>query len=396
MLTKSIQTALLATALLGTSLGAQADTVKIGFVTTLTTPAAVIGEDMKHSVELALEHINGKMGGKAIEVIFEDDGFKPDIGKQKTDKLIKQDDVDFVAGYIWSHVLMASARPVLKANKFLISANAGPSQMAGKRCHENFFSTSWQNDQTPMAMGEHLSKQGVKSLYIMAPNYAAGKDMVKGMQSTFTGEIVGKDMTKWGADAQLDFSAELAKAKASGAEAIYAFYPGKAGGAFIKQYQQAGLRGIVDLYTVFTVDSIALPKLQSANLGGVLGSKMTQQWSPDLDNAANKRFVGDFLKKHGKYPSFYGAQAYDSIMLIKSAVDAVDSNMDDKDAVRAALMKADFDSVRGSFKFGNNHMPIQNFYLREVVKDDEGRWTTKVIATVYKDHQDPYAKDCKL
>ncbi|MGB1309744.1 MAG: ABC transporter substrate-binding protein [Leucothrix sp.] len=396
MLTNAMRATFLATTLFGTSLVVQADPVKIGFVTTLTTPAAVIGEDMKQSVELAMEHIDGKMGGKAIELIFEDDGFKPDIGKQKTDKLVKQDDVDFVAGYIWSHVLMASARSVLKADKFLISANAGPSQMAGKRCNQNFFSTSWQNDQTPMAMGEHLSQQGVKSLYIMAPNYAAGKDMVKGMESTFNGEIKGKDMTKWGADAQLDFSAELAKAKASGAEAIYAFYPGKAGGAFIKQYQQAGLRGIVDLYTVFTVDSIALPKLQKANLAGVLGSKMTQQWSPDLDNAANKKFVGDFLKKHGKYPSFYGAQAYDAIMLIKSAVDALDSKLDDKDAVRAALMKADFDSVRGNFKFGNNHMPIQNFYLREVVKDDDGRWTTKVVSTVYEDHQDPHAKDCKL
>ena len=343
-----------------------------------------------------MEHIDGKMGGKDIELIFEDDGFKPDVGKQKVDKLVKQDDVDFVAGFIWSHVLMASARPVLKADKFLISANAGPSQMAGKRCDPNFFSTSWQNDQTPMAMGEHLNQEGVKSIYIIAPNYAAGKDMVRGFESTFKGEVKGKDMTKWGADAQLDFSAELAKAKASGAEGIYAFYPGKAGGAFIKQYQQAGLRGIVDLYTVFTVDSISLPKLQSANLGAVMGSKATMQWSPDLDNAANKKFVGDFLKKHGKYPSFYGAQAYDSIMLIKSAVDAVDSNMEDKDAVRAALMAANFDSVRGNFKFGNNHMPIQNFYLREVAEDDEGRWTTKVVSTVYEDHQDPHAKDCAL
>ena len=396
MLSKSISTAFLATALMGTSLATQADAVKIGFITTLTTPAAVIGEDMKQSVELAMEHIDGKMGGKDIELIFEDDGFKPDVGKQKVDKLVKQDDVDFVAGFIWSHVLMASAKPVLDAEKFLISANAGPSQMAGKRCHQNFFSTSWQNDQTPMAMGEHLNQEGVESLYVIAPNYAAGKDMVKGLESTFKGEIKGKDMTKWGADAQLDFSAELAKAKASGAKAIYAFYPGKAGGAFIKQYQQAGLRGIVDLYTVFTVDSIALPKLQAANLGGVMGSKMTQQWSPDLDNAANKKFVGDFLKKHGRYPSFYGAQAYDSIMLIKSAVDAVDSNMEDKDAVRDALMAAKFDSVRGDFKFGNNHMPIQNFYLREVAKDDEGRWTTKVVSTVYEGHQDPHAKDCKL
>ena len=395
MITRTIRTLLIASAVAVTG-AAQAESVKIGFVTTLTTPAAVIGEDMKNSVELALEHIGNKMGPLDVELIMEDDGFKPDIGKQKTDKLVKQDDVDFVAGYIWSHVLLASAKSVLDADKFLISANAGPSQIAGKRCHKNFFSTSWQNDQTPMAMGEHLNQKGVKSLYVMAPNYAAGKDMVNGVERTFKGNILGKDMTKWGADAQLDFSAELAKAKASGAEAIFVFYPGKAGGAFIKQYQQAGLQGTMDLYTVFTVDSIALPKLQAAGLTGVLGSKNTQEWSPDILNKANQRFVGDYLKKHGKYPSFYGAQAYDSIMLIKSAVEKVGGDLSDKDAVRAALKSADFDSVRGKYSYGNNHMPIQNFYLREVVEDDQGRWTTKIVSAVYTNHQDIYAKDCKM
>ncbi|UCH38920.1 MAG: ABC transporter substrate-binding protein [Gammaproteobacteria bacterium] len=392
---KLIRTAIIASAIAVTG-AAQADSVKIGFITTLTTPAAVIGEDMKNSVELAMEHIGGKMGPLDVELIMEDDGFKPDVGKQKTDKLVKQDDVDFVVGYIWSHVLLASAKSVLDADKFLISANAGPSQIAGKRCHKNFFSSSWQNDQTPMAMGEHLNQKGVKSLYVMAPNYAAGKDMVRGVESTFTGKVLGKDMTKWGADAQLDFSAELAKAKASGAEALFVFYPGKAGGAFIKQYQQAGLQGTMDLYTVFTVDSIALPKLQAGGLSGVLGSKNTQQWSPDILNAANQRFVGDYLKKHGKYPSFYGAQSYDAIMLINSAIQKVNGNLNDKDALRAALMEADFDSVRGKYSYGNNHMPIQNFYLREVVEDDQGRWTTKIVSTVLTNHQDPYAKDCKM
>jgi len=395
MLIKTIRTVCIAAAIAVTG-AAHAAEVKIGFVTTLTTPAGVIGEDMKNSVELALEHIGNKMGNLDVVLIMEDDGFKPDIGKQKTDKLVKQDDVDFVAGYIWSHVLLASAKSVLDADKFLISANAGPSQMAGKRCDKNFFSTSWQNDQTPMAMGEYLNQVGVKSIYVMAPNYAAGKDMVRGVESTFKGEIKGKDLTKWGADAQLDFSAELAKAKASGAEAIFVFYPGKAGGAFIKQYQQAGLQSVMPLYTVFTVDSIALPKLQAGGLSGVLGSKNTQEWSPDMDNAVNQRFVTDYLKKHGKYPSFYGAQAYDSILLIKSAVEATGGNLKDKDALRAALKAADFDSVRGRFTYGNNHMPIQNFYLREVVEDSAGRWTTKIVSTVYENHQDPYAAQCKM
>ncbi len=395
MLTKTIRTAFIAIAILATG-AAQATSVKIGFITTLTTPAGVIGEDMKNSVELALEHIDYKMGPLAVQLIMEDDGFKPDIGKQKTDKLVKQDDVDFVVGYIWSHVLLASMKSVTDADKFLISSNAGPSQIAGNRCHPNFFSTSWQNDQTPMAMGEYLNQQGVKSIYVMAPNYAAGKDMVKGVETTFKGKVLGKDLTKWGADAQLDFSAELAKAKASGAEALYVFYPGKAGGAFIKQYQQAGLQGTMPLYSVFTVDSIALPKLQAAGLTGVLGSKNTQQWSPDILNAANQRFVSDYLARHGRYPSFYGAQSYDAIMLINSAVEKVNGNLKDKDALRAALKAADFESVRGRYSYGNNHMPIQNFYLREVVTDSEGRWTTKIVAKVFDNHQDPHAKKCKM
>ncbi len=373
-----------------------AETVKIGFVTTLTTPAAVIGTDMKDAANLAMAHIGRKMGGKPVELIFEDDGFRPEGGKQKADKLVKQDDVHFVTGFIWSHVLLAARKPVLDAGKFLISANAGPSLVAGRLCHKNFFSTSWQNDQTPMAMGEVLNQKGVESLYLMAPNYAAGKNMVAGVKRTFKGEIKGIDFTKWGKSAQLDFSAELAKAKASGAEAIWVFYPGKAGGAFIKQYQQAGLQGKVPLFTTFTVDAIALPKLQAAKLSGVLGSENTQQWSPDMDNAANKKFVGDFKAEHGRYPSFYAAQAYDAIMLIKSAVDAVKGDLSDQDGMREAMKAAKFSSVRGPYTYGKNHMPIQNFYLRKVVEDSDGNWTTVITKTVYKDHQDVYAEECKM
>ncbi|MGB7301511.1 MAG: ABC transporter substrate-binding protein [Burkholderiaceae bacterium] len=373
-----------------------ADKVKIGFVTTLTTGAGAIGKDMQNAANLAMEHIGGKMGGLPAEIIFEDDGFKPEIGKQQTDKLVKQDKVDFVTGFIWSHVLLASSRSVLGQGPFLISANAGPSQLAGKDCNKDFFSTSWQNDQTTMAMGEVLNQEGVKSLYVMAPNYAAGKNMVAGVERTFKGKIVGKDMTKWGKDAQLDFSAELAKAKASGADGLFIFYPGKAGPAFIKQYQQAGLRGKLPLYSTFTIDALALPRLQDAKMDGVMGAKFTQFWSPDLQNAANQKFVAHFKAQYGTYPSFYAAQSYDAIMLIKSAVDAVKGDMSNKDGLRNALKAANYDSVRGKYTVGNNHFPIQNFYLREVVADKDGAWTTKTVKTVFKNHQDPYAKDCKM
>ncbi len=385
--------ALLVCALPGTSL---ADSVKIGFVTTLTTGAAVIGNDMRDAVNLAVENLNGKMGDLDIEVIFADDGFKPETGKQVTDKLVKSDDVDFVAGYIWSHVLLASQKSVLNADKFLVSANAGPSQLAGKLCHRDFFSTSWQNDQTPMAMGAVLSQRGISKLYVMAPNYAAGKNMVAGVERTFNGEIVGKDLTKWGKDAQLDFSAELAKAKASGADALFVFYPGKAGGAFMKQYEQAGLADKLPLYTVFTVDAISLPKLQQANMKAVLGSLTTGFWGPGLKTPQNARFVEGFLNKYGRYPSFYAAQSYDSIFLINSAVEAVGGNLQDRDGMRAAMEKADFPSVRGSFSYGANHFPIQNFYLLEVVADGDGNWTTEIRSTVFENHQDAYVADCRL
>lgn len=373
-----------------------ADKVKIGFVTTLTTPAGVLGQDMKDAADLALEHLGGKMGGLPVEMLYEDDQFKPEVGKQVTDKLVQQDNVDFVTGYIWSHVLLASKKSVLDAGKFLISANAGPSQLAGKECDKNFFAASWQNDQTPMALGEVLNKAGIKKVYVMAPNYAAGKDMVSGVQRTFKGEVVGQDLTKWGADPQLDFSAELAKVKASGAEALWVFYPGKAGPALIKQFEQAGLVGQIPLYSVFTIDAVSLPRLQQAGLKAVLGSKFTQFWDPTLDNETNKKFVADFRAKYNRYPSFYAAQSYDAINLINSAVVAVGGDLANMDGMRAAMEKADFPSVRGKFTFGKNHFPIQNFYLREAVADADGNWTTKVVDTVLENHQDPHAAECGM
>ncbi len=370
-----------------------AEKIKIGFVTTLTTPAAVIGKDMQKAVELALEHIGHKMGPLDVEVIYGDDGFKPQIGKQKTEKLIKDDKVDIVAGFIWSHVLLASKNVVLDAGKILISANAGPSQLAGKGCHKNFFNVSWQNDQTPMALGEVLNQKGVKSLYVLAPNYAAGKNMVSGVERTFKGKIVGKDMTKW--PTQIDWAAEFTKVKAVKPDAVFTFYPGKHGPAFIKQYKQAGLSNI-PLYSVYTIDSIALPRMQKAKMEGVMGTYMTQFWAPDMKVAQNKRFVSGFKEKYGTYPSFYAAQSYDAIFLIKDAVEEVKGKIENVAAMRKAMENTKFPSVRGDFKFGNNHFPVQNFYLRQVVKDSDGNWTTAVRDAVYKNHRDPYAKDCKM
>lgn len=369
---------------------AGAEKVKIGFVSTFTGGVGVIGKDMRNAFELALDHMGRKMGPLDVEVIYEDDTFKPDVGKQKTEKLVKRDRVNFVTGYIWSHVLLASYKSVIGKGPFLISANAGPSQIAGKLCSEDFFSTSWQNDQTPMAMGEVMNQAGIKNVYVMAPNYAAGKNMVTGFKSTFKGNIVGEDMTKF--PSQVDFSAELAKIRAAKPDAVFIFYPGKFGAQYFKQYHQAGLNGKIPLYSVFTVDGISAPRLKDL----AVGSLMTQFWSPDLDNAANRKFVSGFKKKYGSFPSFYAAQSYDAANLIASAVKAVNGDLTNKAGMRSAMEKVSYASVRGSYRYGNNHFPIQNFYLRQAIKNSAGEYTVKVIKTVLKDHQDPYAKDCKL
>ena len=369
---------------------AQQKSIKIGFVSTFSGPAATIGNDMRNSFELALDHMGRKMGGLPVEVIYEDDAQKPEVGKQKTDKLIESDKVDFIAGYIWSNVLLASLKPIVDSKTFLVIANAGPSQVAGELCSPTVFSTSWQNDQTPQAMGLYMNTKGVKSVYLIGPNYAAGKDMLAGVASTFKGKVIGQELTTW--PTQLDFSAELAKAKAAKPDAIFVFYPGKAGVQFLAQYAQSGLKGAIPLYTAFTIDETTLP-LQKELALGVPGA---QEWVNDLPNDANKKFVADYRKKYnGTRPSFYGAQSYDAANLIASAVTSLKGDLSDKAKLTAELKKANFKSVRGDFKFGNNHVPIQNFYLQDVVKEGDD-YVLKTAATIVKNSQDNFAAKCPM
>jgi branched-chain amino acid transport system substrate-binding protein len=364
--------------------------VKIGFVSTFSGPTAVIGNDMRNSFELALDHLGRKMGGKPVEVIYEDDQQKPEVGVQKSQKLVESDKVDFIIGYIWSNVLLASLKPVVDSQTFLISANAGPSQIAGEQCSPYFFSTSWQNDQTPQAMGTYMTQKGVKTAFLIGPNYAAGKDMLTGVRTTFKGQVIGEELTKW--PDQLDFSTELSKVRAAKPEAVFVFYPGAAGVQFLTQYAQSGLKGQIPLYTAFTVDAITLP-LQKDLALGVPGA---QEWVNDLPNDANKKFVADFRAKHKNYPSFYGAQSYDAANFVNSAVVAVNGDLTKKDAMRAEMRKANYASVRGPYKYGNNHFPIQNFYLQDVVKDAEGNLTLKTVATIVKDSQDQFHEKCPM
>jgi branched-chain amino acid transport system substrate-binding protein len=369
---------------------AQEKTVKIGFISTFSGPPAAIGNDMKNSFELGLDHLGRKLGGLPVEVIYEDDQLKPEVGVQKTQKLIESDKVDFIVGYIWSNVLLASLKPLVDSKTMTVVTNAGASQLAGELCSPYVFSTSWNNDQTPAAVGEYMNQKGVKTAFLMGPNYAAGKDMLAGVQTTFKGQILGQELTRW--PDQIDFSAELSKARDAKPDAIFAFYPGGIGVQFVTQYVQAGLKGQIPLYTAFIIDDLSLPRLKDLAVG-IPGA---QNWVNDLPNAANKKFVGDYKAKYNSSPSFYGAQAYDAVALLDTAVTAVKGDLSDKEGMRKEMEKADFKSVRGDFKFGNNHIPIQNFYLQDAVKNDDGSYALHTVATIVKDDQDKFHDKCPM
>jgi branched-chain amino acid transport system substrate-binding protein len=376
-------------ALAAGSASAQEKSVKIGFISTFSGPTAVIGNDMKNAFELGLDHLGRKLGGLPVQVIYEDDMQKPEIGVQKTQKLIESDHVNFVVGYIWSNVLLASLKPLVDSKTMTVDTNAGASQLSGELCSPYVFSTSWNNDQTPEAMGLYMNQKGIKKVFLIGPNYAAGRDMLAGVKLTYKGEVVGEELTRW--PDQLDFSAELSKARAAKPDAIFVFYPGRAGVQFITQYVQAGLKGQIPLYTVFTIDELSLPLLKDLAIG-IPGA---QEWVNDLPNAANKKFVADYIEKYKKRPSFYGAQTYDAVGLINSAVTAVKGNLDDKEGMRKEMEKADFPSVRGHFRYGNNHIPIQNFYLQDAVKQGND-YVLKTVATIVENDQDKFHDKCPM
>jgi branched-chain amino acid transport system substrate-binding protein len=388
--TRTLLAGVIAAAFISTPALAQ-QKVKIGFITTLSGPTGAIGADMRNSVEMALDHLKRKVGGLDVEMIYGDDQFKPDVGTQVADEMLKKHQVNFVSGIIWSNIMLAVAPRVTGAGTFMIGTNAGPHQLAGEGCHELFFSTSWQNDQTPEAMGKYMQDAGIQDVYLMAPNYAAGKDMLTGFKRYFKGRIADEVYTKMG---QLDYQAELSQLRAKKPKAVFVFYPGGMGIQFLKQYSEAGLRGQFPLYSVYTVDELSIPAVKHA----ALGQLETRYWSQDMKNPVNEKFVGEYKKKHGRPPSFYGAQSYDGIMLIDSAVKAVKGNLADKKGMIAAMRKADFPSTRGKFKFGHNHFPIQNFYLLKTVAGASATAdpVMEIQQTVFKDHKDAYGSACKM
>lgn len=376
----------------GLSLGVAnaADTpVKIGMITTLSGGGASLGIDIRDGFDLAVKMRDGKLGGAATEIITVDDARKVGNAKQIVTRMLKQDNVDIVTGIVWSNLAMAVIPTVTKADKFYISTNAGPSALAGKGCDKNYFNVAYQNDNLHEAMGQYASDQGVKKAFILAPNYPAGKDSLTGFKRYFKGEIVGEVYTKLG---QVDYAAEIANLRAAKPDAVFFFLPGGMGINFVKQYNQAGLKETTPLYgPAFSFDEGILKAVGEA----ALGVHNSSQYSWDLDNDANKKFVQAFQAEYKRKPSLYAAQGYEAALLLDSAIAAVNGDMSNKDGFRDALKAAKFDSVRGKFKFGNNNHPIQDIYVREVVKSDTGV-TNKTVGPVFKDHVDAYAAMCKM
>src|SRR6266566_6924329 len=331
----------------------------------------------------------GKIGGLPAEILYGDDQFKPDVGRQVADEMMKRDKVDFLTGFIWSNVLLAVYQPVIQSGTILISANAGPHEIAGPSCAKNFFSASWQNDQTPEAMGKHMADQKMEDIYMIAPDYAAGRDMMAGFKRYFKGKVAAEVYTKFG---QSDYQVEISQIREANPKAVFVFLPGGMGIQFVKQYAQSGLREKIPLYSAFTIDETTLPAIGDA----ADGNYEVGFWSPDLDNPRNKEFVAAFRDKYHYYPAFYGAQSFDAITMIDRAVTAVKGNVADKPALIAALAKADFPSVRGAFKYNTNHFPIENFYLLRIAKDSDGNFVRRIQKVVFADHADAYAQECKM
>jgi branched-chain amino acid transport system substrate-binding protein len=364
--------------------------LKVGLITTLSGPAAVLGQQMRNGFQLAVKDMGGKLGGRDVDVIVQDDELKPDVAVGKVKALVDRDKVDFVVGPIFSNILVAIMKPVTESGAFLISPNAGTSNFAGKDCNPNFFVTSYQNNQNHEVMGKYATDAGLKKVFLMAPNYPAGKDSLAGFKAYYKGAIADEVYVPLG---QLDYSAELSRIAASGADAVFVFLPGGMGVNFVKQFRQAGLASKVKFLSAFTVDESTLPAQKDAALGFFGGAN----WAPDLDNPQSKKFVAGYEAAYGgAIPATYAFQAYDAALLIDGALKATGGKTADKDALRAALAKAPFTSLRGKFKFNTNHYPIQDFYQVQVVKRADGKFATSIVKKVFTDYSDPYAKDCKM
>jgi len=367
-----------------------ADRVKVGFISTLSGPNAAIGIDIRDGFNLAVKLAGGRLGGLPVEVLVADDQLNPDVAKQAADRMLKRDRVDFVTGTVFSNVVLAIAPQVLESKTFFIGPNAGPAQYTGAQCHPLFFVSSWPSEAYSEAAGQYMTERGFKNVIFLAPNYQGGKDANTGFKRFYKGRVADEMFTKLG---QLDYAAELAQIRAAKPEALYVFLPGGMGINFIKQFVAAGMSKDIQLVVPLwgsdqdIIRAVGDPMLGLFSVG---------HWTIDLDNAANRKFVAEFEKEYKRLPTGYAASGYDTALLLDSAIRKVKGNLENKEALRAAIKAADFRSVRGDFKFNTNQFPIQNYYLQVIGKAADGRIAHKTLGTVLANRGDAYVQDCKM
>ena len=367
-----------------------ADKVKIGFISTLSGPNAAIGMDIRDAFNLAIKLNGGRLGGLPAEVLVSDDQLKPENAKQIAERYLRLEKVDFITGPVFSNVVVAIAPDVIAAKTFFIAPNAGPALYSGAQCNPFFFVSSWPSEAYSEAAGQYVTSKGIRSVLFLAPNYVGGHDAANGFKRYYKGKLVDEMYTKLG---QLDYAAELSQIRAAKPEALYVFLPGGMGVNFIKQFVAAGMSTDIQLIVPLwgsdqdIIRAVGDPMLGLFSLG---------HWSPDMDNAANRKFVAEFQKAYNRLPTGYASTGYDTALLLDSAVRKVKGKIEDKDALRAALKAADFQSVRGSFKFGRNQFPVQDYYLQVVGKDPGGRIVHKTLGTVLNHRADAYGQDCKM
>jgi branched-chain amino acid transport system substrate-binding protein len=366
--------------------------VKIGLITTLSGPGGYLGADVRDAFQLAIEMQGGRLGDVPVRLLVEDDGFKPGTGKQIADKFLKTEKIKIFTGIIFSNILGATAPDILDAGAIYVSPNAGPSNFAGEDCHKNYWVVSWQNDSLHESAGQNATNLGYKRAFILAPNYQAGKDALAGFKRFFKGEIVGEVYTRLD---QTDYAPEMAQIRAAKPDVVFQFHPGGLGIAFARQYQQAGFLGSIPM-------AVAAPSMDSTILKAIgdaaIGVNVSYHWNSDFDNPANKAFMEAWHKKYGadRVPTFYASQGYDTALAIGAALKGVKGDLSNTDAFRAAMMSANFQSVRGAFKFDRNQHPIQDWFAGRVEKDANGKPVIKTISKILSNHGDAYAKNCKL
>ncbi|MER8387057.1 ABC transporter substrate-binding protein [Mesorhizobium sp. M1380] len=382
---------LLALSVVATTLSAAAaDAVKIGMITTLSGPAGYLGQDVRDGFKLAMALEGGKLGGVPVDLVVEDDGLKPGQGKQIAERFLSEDGIKLFTGIIFSNVAGATVPDIVDTGALYLSPNAGPSNLAGKGCNQNYFVVSWQNDSLHESAGQLATNLGYKTAFVLAPNYQAGKDAIAGFKRYYKGQIVGEIYTRLD---QTDFAAELAQVRAAKPEMVFQFHPGGLGITFLRQYEQAGLMKEIPMV-------VAEPSMDGVTLAAVgdaaIGINVSAHWNSDFDNPANKTFMDAWNKTYNRPVTYYASQGYDTALAYASALKETGGKIDDAEAFRTALRKADFHSVRGKFSFGPNQHPVQDWYALKVEKGADGKPVIKTVGEVFKDHGDAYSAECKM